>query len=77
MEPFLSVRVSADYPAKPGVLREVAFEVAEGEIAGLAGESGSGKSTVALAILGLLGYKGGVARLDWCCKARFSRSTRR
>jgi ABC-type dipeptide/oligopeptide/nickel transport system ATPase component len=62
MDPLLSVCISADYPAKAEVLREVAFDVAPGEIAGLAGESGSGKSTVALAILGLLGYKGGKAR---------------
>jgi len=61
MEPVLRVCISADYPAKPGVLKEVAFCVDPGEIVGLAGESGSGKSTVALAILGLLGYKNGVA----------------
>lgn len=35
-------------------VHKVSFDIAAGEIAGLIGESGSGKSTVALALLGLL-----------------------
>ena len=38
----------------------VSFEVREGEILGLVGHSGCGKSSLALAVLGLLGMKGGV-----------------
>jgi ABC-type glutathione transport system ATPase component len=55
---LLKARISVDYPNKPGVLRDVEFEIGEGEILGLAGESGSGKSTIALALLGLLDHKG-------------------
>jgi len=58
MTPLLQARISVDYPNKPGVLREVEFEIGEGEILGLVGESGSGKSTIALALLGLLDHKG-------------------
>jgi ABC-type dipeptide/oligopeptide/nickel transport system ATPase component len=57
--PILSLRLSAGYPAKPSVLRDVRFDVERGEILGLVGESGSGKSTLALAILRLLSYRGG------------------
>ena len=57
--PLLKTRLSVDYPNKPGVLRDVEFEIGEGEILGLVGESGSGKSTIALALLGLLDHKGG------------------
>lgn len=60
-EPLLSVRISVDYPSKPGVLRDVALHMQRGEILGLVGQSGSGKSTLALAILRLLGLKGGTA----------------
>ncbi len=59
MSSLLQARISVDYPNKPGVLRDVAFEIAQGEILGLAGESGSGKSTIALALLRLLDHKGG------------------
>jgi len=52
---LLSVRVTVRYPGKAPVLREVALDVAPGEVMGLVGQSGSGKSTLAMAILGLLG----------------------
>jgi ABC-type glutathione transport system ATPase component len=60
--PLLSVRISVDYPQKPNVLEDVAFDIDEGEIFGLAGESGAGKSTIALAILRLLDMRGGRVR---------------
>jgi ABC-type dipeptide/oligopeptide/nickel transport system ATPase component len=59
MNPLLKLRISAGYPGKPNVLRQVAFEMAPGEIVGLVGRSGEGKSTLILSILGLLGLKNG------------------
>ena len=61
-KPVLQVRLSADYPNKRYVLRDLSFEIGEGELLGLVGESGSGKSTLALAILRLLDQKGGTVR---------------
>jgi len=58
MTSLLQAGLSVDYPGKPGVLRDVRLEIAEAEILGLAGESGSGKSTIALALLRLLEHKG-------------------
>jgi peptide/nickel transport system ATP-binding protein len=60
--PLLEVAISADYPAKQGVLRDVRFEMQEGEILGLIGQSGSGKSTIAFAIPRLLEMRGGATR---------------
>jgi ABC-type glutathione transport system ATPase component len=59
-KPLLEVAISVSYPAKPGALRDVRFRVAEGEILGLIGQSGSGKSTIAFAIPRLLVLRGGV-----------------
>jgi ABC-type dipeptide/oligopeptide/nickel transport system ATPase component len=58
---LLSIRLSVDYPGKPGALRHVALDIERGEILGLVGESGSGKSTLALATLRLLQLRGGRA----------------
>jgi len=59
--PLLSLQVSAGYPEKTGVLRNVCLEMQQGEVLGLVGQSGCGKSTLALAILRLLHLKGGKA----------------
>jgi len=54
---LLSARLSVRYGDKPAVLRDVEFEIRQGEVLGLIGQSGSGKSTLAMAILGLLDRK--------------------
>src|SRR5512146_2610062 len=55
---LLSVRdLHVDFPGPTGwvpAVREVAFDIAAGEVLGLVGESGSGKSVTALSILRLL-----------------------
>ncbi len=53
------MRITAGYQGKPQVLRDVSLHVDEGEIVGVVGPSGVGKSTISLAILGLIGLKGG------------------
>ena len=62
MNPLLDLRISVDYPRKPAALRDLNLQIEPGEIVGLAGESGSGKSTVALSILRLIDHKGGQLR---------------
>lgn len=58
---LLSVDLSVDYRTKPGALEGVRFEIEAGEAFGLVGESGAGKSTIALALLRLLDMRGGRA----------------
>jgi ABC-type dipeptide/oligopeptide/nickel transport system ATPase component len=60
--PLLSLRLSVDYRNHKGVLHDVSLAIQPGEILGLVGQSGSGKSTISLAILRLLHLKGGTAR---------------
>jgi len=68
-QPFLSVRsVSNAYISRPWgiigkkekkpVLNNISFEIERGEIFGLVGESGCGKTTLAKCILGLIDYEG-------------------
>src|SRR4051794_20174142 len=59
--PLLDLRLSVDYPGRPGVLDNALLDVRPGEIVGLVGSSGSGKSSLALAVLRLLELKGGRA----------------
>jgi peptide/nickel transport system ATP-binding protein len=56
--------LSIDYKTPGGTLhavQDVTFSIARGEVLGLVGESGCGKSTVAMAMLGHLGSSGSVA----------------
>ena len=70
MPPLLSVQISADYPNKPNVLRNVRLEVQTGEVLGLIGQSGSGKSTLALAVLRLLYLHQGSQRSEISFRGR-------
>lgn len=52
--PLLSAELWVDYPQRKGVLAGARLEVLPGEMLGLLGQSGSGKSTFSMAVLGLL-----------------------
>src|SRR5205823_8777366 len=56
---LISIRITIAYNKKT-VLPGLCLDLHEGEILGLVGHSGCGKSSLALAILGLLGMKGGI-----------------
>ncbi len=58
---LLSVCLTVHYTGRANVLRSAFLQIHKGEVVGLIGQSGSGKSTVALGILRLLELKGGRA----------------
>lgn len=59
---LLECDLSVTYHRTGAGIRDVRFAVAQAEILGIAGESGSGKSTIATAILGLSERRGAMTR---------------
>src|SRR5665213_3951610 len=66
MEPLLKVEnLRVEVPTRRGILvavDDVSFEIAPGEVLGVVGESGAGKSLTGAAIIGLLEPPGRVTR---------------
>ena len=48
----LKVEAKTDAGRTVEIIRDVSFEIADGEIVALIGESGSGKTTIALTMMG-------------------------
>lgn len=54
---LLAAQISVRYGDRAPVLHDISLEIRRGEVLGLVGQSGSGKSTIAMSILGLLDRK--------------------
>ncbi|MHB2266240.1 ABC transporter ATP-binding protein [Aliihoeflea sp. PC F10.4] len=65
MEPALSVRnLSVQFPTRRGLLTavdDISFDIAPGEVLGVVGESGAGKSMTGSAIIGLIAPPGRIS----------------
>ena len=64
-EPLLAVdRLRVEFPTRHGTLiavHDVSFDIAEGEVLGVVGESGAGKSITGAAVIGLIDPPGRIA----------------
>jgi peptide/nickel transport system ATP-binding protein len=71
-EPLLSVRdLVVEFPTRRGILRaidRVSFDIAEGEVLGMVGESGAGKSITGSAIIGLIEPPGRIVSGEVCLR---------
>jgi ABC-type glutathione transport system ATPase component len=87
-DPILRInKLSFSYTSRPWgifgkkivkpVLNNVNLEIAAGEIVGLAGSSGCGKTTLAKCIFGVLDYEGEIALNGHICKKALSARERR
>ncbi|MGP8271840.1 MAG: ATP-binding cassette domain-containing protein [Terracidiphilus sp.] len=56
----MQVRLRAGY-GKQCILKDVRFDLCAGEVLGMVGTSGAGKTTLVMALLGLLAWRGGAA----------------
>ena len=64
-EPLLSVRnLTVEFPTRRGILtavQDISFDIMPGEVLGVVGESGAGKSLTGAAVIGLLEPPGRIA----------------
>ncbi|MFC7705057.1 ABC transporter ATP-binding protein [Plastorhodobacter daqingensis] len=65
-QPLLSVRdLTVEFPTRHGILtavQDISFDIMPGEVLGMVGESGAGKSMTGAAIIGLIDPPGRIAR---------------
>ena len=73
-EPLLSVRgLTVEFPTRHGILTaldDISFDIAPGEVLGMVGESGAGKSMTGSAVIGLIEPPGRIAKGEIWLKGR-------